>query len=1068
MNMFKKPASRLVDWSVAGVLAVIAAVVYFVSMADYMMPGSSARLLSIWQGLTKTDLVVHPLGSAVAGSLGNVNLMGPIFGAISVICLYMLVSFFIYERINDADGERHAAITARIGGVVAAVVFMFTPAVHSAATHLEPRLFDIALALCAFALFIPAGRAASKGVSLALTALAGVIVGVGLVDAPVFLPLVFFGVAVAWMTSLRREEKPYYAATTFLAIALIAFTVGAAFCEGGFQALVRSHSKIVVGWFGRGRWGVGPVASLLFVVSLLASRFSFNQRSNLSLLLFHLLMTFLAIIECASPLSPSEVMRPFGELPVASCALVSVLIGYIAAYWWFVPHAQYKDVEGREGDLIPKIVPSLAYVVGGLLVMVVVFTLGFEISAFDGRSGAFADRVADRVIKEMGDRTWLVTDGTLDDHLRQAAVRAQKHIELVNLRRDDDKYREELESRIASGAIGGDVNTNELAAALSVDVWRFLTRWLEIDSAVSDKLASFGYPDLWVGAQMTPVPGFFLCGGVDFKPNWSEFEAVDSLLDVPDNWGSHQDIDRATEDPVLALKRNLRRHLGMMANNRGVWLLDENKAGAAAEAFGFFDLALSKIDCDNVCALFNAFELSAKGEEAAKKHLKEYRTRIESIVKDPDRRYRLLPLGNYYGYVRNVEVFVRLGATWAKSGRPGEALSYLRRAVDFVPNERRAAVMNMMAALMANDSDSVKSREMYESVLSSDAENHDALIGLMRLELIDGDKEKAIGYLKRAVDAAGDDPRALVEIAMLSLMENRLDDAKTALRKATDADRGNLQAWSLLAAVTIQQIDAEKDQAKVKVYERELKDEILRTMEKQARSPSDYYLQTTRAFVLMRQGNDKRREARDALIAASRDRPDVGATSDLILQLDISLDDTEDAERQARQVLSRNYKAPLANYVMGSLALKNGDLAKAETFLRQSVAGKKPVVLALNDLAEVLRRTRRYDEAESVARKAIAEEPQLYVAWETLGAILMDANKDLDEAEKCVRKACDLSKDANGREADVRMLISLARIQIKKGDTVRGKVTFRKVQSRIDELSDYERKEFEEFRKSVR
>jgi tetratricopeptide (TPR) repeat protein len=218
----------------------------------------------------------------------------------------------------------------------------------------------------------------------------------------------------------------------------------------------------------------------------------------------------------------------------------------------------------------------------------------------------------------------------------------------------------------------------------------------------------------------------------------------------------------------------------------------------------------------------------------------------------------------------------------------------------------------------------------------------------------------------------------------------------------------------------------------------------------------------------MRKGEEHRREARNAFVAAAQDRPDIAATGDMILGLDISLNDTEHAERQARDILRRNRKAPLANYVMGSLALQKGEYAQAEAFLRRAADAPRPVTLALNDLAEVLRRNKNFTEAERYARQAVAAEPRLYVAWETLGAILLDANGDLDEAEASVRKACELSKDENGRDADVRMLVTLARVQLARGDTVHGKTTLRMVQKRIDELSAFERSEFEELRKSAR
>jgi len=167
-------------------------------------------------------------------------------------------------------------------------------------------------------------------------------------------------------------------------------------------------------------------------------------------------------------------------------------------------------------------------------------------------------------------------------------------------------------------------------------------------------------------------------------------------------------------------------------------------------------------------------------------------------------------------------------------------------------------------------------------------------------------------------------------------------------------------------------------------------------------------------------------------------------------------------------VLRRNRGAPLANYVMGSLALGRGEIDDAVVYLHKAADASQPVPLALNDIAEALRRRRDYAEAERYARKAIKAAPSLYVAWETLGSILMDQGVNLDEAESCIRKACDLSKAKNGHEADIRMLISLARVQLKRGDKQHAKISIRKVQNRISELSDFERREFEEVKKRVR
>ena len=808
-------------------------------------------------------------------------------------------------------------------------------------------------------------------------------------------------------------------------------------------------------------------ATLPFAVLLFSSRRAFTEQSGWTQWLFHLAMTFVAVLAIATPLAPASLMRPSGVLPVAAVLFVAVTAGYLTVYWHlqFSAAVRINESTAEDKGAPRRIGRLLASVAGAVLAVAIVFTVLLDLFSFEKNAGAFADKAAEKVLADLGTRTWLVTDGTLDDHLRLAAARLGRELNLICLDRDlDSDYLADLGALVREKQVGGARNA-ELALSLSLGVLPFVQDWFAADPAVAQTVAIFGASDLWYAAKVTPVPEFFFFGGdparePDWAASWAEFK---DILAAPQGWGSYRLWQ--SEDPVEKMRLNLRRHLGLVANNRGVWLQD---AGREEEAFDMYERGLREIDADHVCALFNEFEQARAGLARAAARKNELEKALKAIVDDTNRRYRLWALGNYYGYIRSPEIFIRLGFTWARSGRPGEALSQIRRAIDFIPTDNRRTVLNMMAALYASEHDARKSREVYESVLADDATNHDALIGLMRLELLDGSSEKAMEYLRQATAAAGDDPRANIENALLHLMRNELAEAKTLLRKVTEADHGNLQAWSLTAAVTMQQIDASKDEKEKVALAKELEDQILPTMEKQARTPNDYYVQTTRAFLLMRKGAEHRREARNAFVSAAQDRPDIAATGDLILGLDIALNDTEHAERQARDILRRNRRAPLANYVMGSLALQKGEYAEAEAFLRRAADAPRPVALALNDLAEVLRRNRNYVEAERYARQAVAAEPRLYVAWETLGAVLLDAKGNLDEAESAVKKACELSKDENGREADVRMLVTLARVQLARGDAVHGKTTLRMVNKRIDELSAFERSEFEELRKSAR
>lgn len=1067
MSVEESKVSWKFEWAAALGLGAAAAALFFLSMADYVFPGESAHLMAVWKGLDAGSFNQYPLAAFFAKLFGAGNAFAPVCGVVAVVALYHVVAGFVRGRVFEDGQMWDPVVGGRVAGIGAALVFMFTPAVREAATHLEPRIFDVAWALLAFAALIPFASA-PKAVAWTLPVLVGAMAGMGLADSPLFLALLPLYFCAVWTVATARGQnaKGYGHATAFVFAYMIAFAFYAPSATGDFSAMCAAHKDAVKLYVGPKNWlFVALFATLPFVVSLFSSKKAFNESGGWTQWLFHVAMTFVSIIAVATPLSPSSLMRPYGALPVATSAFAAFTAGYLAVYWFMQSTSQTMHVnESLDSSRLAAIGRRIAWVAGGVFATAIVFTILLNLFSFDSGRGAFADAVAKRLVADLGERKWFVTDGTLDDHIRFAAASEGREVNLVCLQRDvEQEYIEELSAVVKTNQVGGARN-KDLLLSLSLGVLTFIQDWFAADPGVAAQVAVWSVPDLWQTGELKPVPELLFFGGDPARePDWSAWKELDQLLSAPKGWGSYR--LQKNEDPVERMRLGLRRHMGLTANDRGVWLQD---AGRDDEAFALYELVLNEIDADNVSALFNEFEMARAGHRGASAKKRELEAALKAISAVPDRRYRIMALANYYGYIRSPEVFMRLGFSWARFGRPGEALRQVRRAADLVPSDSRASVMNMMASLYASEDDVRRSREVYEEVLAKDSVNHDALIGLMRLALADGDNEKAEEYLRKATEAAGDDPRSTVEVAMLRMMQGRLDESKALLRKATDADRANLQAWSMLAAVTMQQVDAAKDEAARSKLMKELKNDILPTMEKQARSPSDYHLMTTKAFMLMREGSDRAKEARDALVAASKDRPDIASTSGMILGLDIRLNDTADAERQARVTLRRNRKDPMANYVMGSLALQKGAYEEAEAFLRRSVSARRPVVLAYNDLAEVLRRGGRLEEAEGFARKAVETDPSLYVAWETLGSILLDAKGNLDEAEKCIRKACELSKSKEGREEDVRMLISLARVQIARGDAIHGKTTIRRVQSRIGELSEYEKAEFEELRKSAR
>lgn len=1064
---------KFIDAIIATALGAVALVLFLATKAGYSFPSvdgaGGAHLEVLWRGLDTSSQRAYPLMQSFASVFGAGNASAAIFGALSVVLVYILTALFIRRCMRGVERPpAQISLLARLAGCVAAVVFMFTPAVHEASTHLEPRLFAFFWAMLT-ALVVMAYPALPSKIALVIPVLAGWMCAAGLCDSALFLAILPLYVIMLWSLAAGSRGKPWMCVATFILVFLVAFFIRAARVSDSIVTMLRTTKASLVGYFEPEGWlFVLIFATIPFLVAVLAGRRSLRDDGYIAQALSHAALTFATIIAVATPLSPSAQMAKYAILPVAPSAYAAFTAGYLVAYWLLKSKTVISVHEADSNRIFPKISRPIAFSMLGIFAAVMLIATIINVFSFDPQRGSFADVAAEKALDEMGERSWLVTDGTLDDHLLLAAEKRGKELHLISLVRDkDDAYLKRLADEIRAAKLGGDKNEDLLIWLDTLGVLTFIQHWFEAaPDEVKAKVAIWGYPDL--APEIECLPEFMFFGAdqaraVDWPKEWAAFEEV---LWAPEGWGSYKIYEE--KNPMDRERLNLRRHMGMIANNYAVMLQDK---GRTAEAFAMYELVLNKIDADNICALINELDLAGAGVKEAVAKQRHLQGRIQSIIADQKRRYDMRRLPAYYGFVRNPMMFSQIGLALARSGRTGEALKNLSRAMELVDVDKRTGMLNAMAAIYADSSDIAKSREIYQGILAKDPENHDALMGMMRLALMEGDSATALQFLEKANTVSGDDPRADSERAMLAMMKGDLAAAKDYLRKATDADPANLRLWNFMANIVAQQFDATKDEKQRAALMKEIEDVILPSMDKHATNPADYYVQTTRALVLMRKGADKRKDARDALVAAASNNPaaaDAAKTTDMILGLDISINDTEDAERQAIAVLRRNSKAPLANYVMGSLALQKGDYVQAEAFLRRSADAPQPVALAMNDLAEVLRRSDRLEEAEKYARKTVAAAPALYVGWDTLGAIILARKGDLAEAEKCANKACELSKDENGNEADVRMLITLARVQFAKGDTLRAKGTLRKVQTRIDELSPYEKQEFEELRKSTK
>lgn len=1080
---------RLVDWLTAGVIGAAALGVYFALFADYAYPGESATLVSSLSGLETLPAAKYPVMMWLVRLLGAGSWIPPVFGALSAFFVFTIVTSFLRDRLGGDFSPESVASVSRLGGAAAALVFAFNPSVISSATHLDACLIDAAWTLAALAL-LPLSARAPKSVAWAVPLAVGAMAGAGAADTAAAVTMSPVFLLAVWSWSVSRKGKGYIAASFFVAAFLTAFIWVVVSGCGGFSGYYNVQKALVRLWrHTDGTFAVLIFSMLPFAVALFSARKAFSGEPEKIDNIFHGLMTLFSAIALASPFSPSSVLGRAQHHPVLTVAMVALVVGYLLAYWRSLSvtsRVANESVENSAKEAKSHRTFGVA-LLGSYAVFLVLSVPVAAITGFDSGAGKFADAVADRVVADLGDRAWFVTDGTLDSHLRLAAKRAGRELNLVCLQRDGDKkYIEELAETLKAKGLGAYVERLDRYGIL-----RFLQDWLSTDRNVAAKLAVWGAPDLWHYAPgLRPVPEF-LFYGADPSRTLIDLEGrakfADEVLPAEEGWGSFRlheeksDLDRR--------RLNLRRHLGFVTCNVGSSEhaearkldnagLKDDAAKRYDSAFDCYELVLRKLDADNVSALFNELELLVRENRKANSKKKEILSALEAMRADETRRYDLGRLGLVYGYLQNPGIIVRQGLGEIRHGSYEQGVSQIRRAMDLVSVEQSDwTQLNILAPLYASGgaSNRTKAEKIYTSELERNPSNRVALVGLARLAMLNGDNDSAIRLLEQATAGAEGDPGSYVDIATLRMMRGELAVAKDLLLKATDSAPNNMKAWSLLAAVDMQMLDAlasVEDEAAREVRRKELEDElnkiVVARMEKI--NPDDPQVASVKAFIKMRKGGEENlRSARDELKRVADASGTEGGMGDIVLGLDIRLNDKDDAEERALGRLRDDPENPLANYVVGSVALGRGELDTAEKHLRVAVGGKNPNLMALNDLAEVLRMKKNYADAEKYARAATVAAPQLYVVWETLGSILLDAGDDAHvfEAESCIVKACEMSKEANGDPADPRMLISLARVQVRLGKDTDARRTLRALKKFSKGLEEADKKKLMEVMKLV-
>ncbi|MBP5321667.1 MAG: tetratricopeptide repeat protein [Kiritimatiellae bacterium] len=1067
----------------------LAAVVYLCTLSGGLFPGESASLVSLLTGIETRALPHHPLFTSIIGTLSHIpifplplrlNLFSMICTIVSAGLLYRLVNQLVYDLIEEEHAVQYAEQASTWAAGVSAAAYLFSAPVWQAATRLQYQSFDLLFAVAVASVLMAYIHRRQNW----LLALFAVLWGLFTVETAVAIPLapVYLGFLIYILFKCRRLTWHRVAWILVLAIgfALAVFWLNAShfyatlekdlipFKSTGevVQAIVKANVATVKGFLPSDGWLVVLLlAPVPWLASVIVSFKTLNNERLLSHYALHIVLFLIIVFDLLNlSFTPFGACEQTGQLPNFLATMVALTAGYLAAYLFLMHKVHHARRTSNTSRFVRKTGEWLGLTLFYPCLIVVALGAALNWSSCSGRRGAYADRCAKEILDRMGSRTWFISDGALDPHLKVMAQMRKMELNLISLNRDTDPiYLKQLTKLVEEKQLLPESSMRRMRHTLELGVLPFIQDWFASDKELEKKVAVLGVPDFWYSAGLTPVPEYLFFGGSrDIKKDFADKNPFESHLSF---W---QEMDKVLapnakhlDDPVIALRAGLRRHMGFVANNLGVMLEDLDRPD---DAFKTYSYVHTTIDPTNISSLFNRYMMARNGVKAAvlqkdaiERELKEFMANLKG------NKYPLWSLSRFYGYIRSPELFAKLGWGWALSGQTGAALAGIDQAIKLVPeSERDLARKQATAAVYSLFDEKQKSKMAYEDILKTDPNNQAALLALAKMAIAEGATEVAKDYLSRA--AKTDLPAGAlgVEWATIHLMNDDLAHARLTLQETTDLQPKNLQAWSMLAMIQLTQNELE-----------DLEKVTLPKMVSIAGSDNDYYVQVIRAQIATKRIEEIRKKAiadktpvtpesptgkkitalqhaaREGYIQASILRQDVVAVKDKILQLDIEMNDAANAELHARQVLRVNRKHYLANYVLGSLRLQQNEYEGAEDFLRASVADK-PTPAALNDLAEVLRRLKKYEAAEQYAREAIKANETLYTAWETLACILLESGGDLNEAEAAVNHSLQLF------DKDLRIKITLARILLKKGDFERARSLIGQIKSRQSELGPFD------------
>lgn len=1041
------------------VVAGVAALVFGATLSRYVYPGTSADLLAqhgglfflrspdhpLW-GLLFEQMTRLPLGSWIT----RISWLSAVFGVVAVVLLYHVMTALLSRIANPTDlTGRQARVLACVGGSVAALALCFSSPFWIVATRPYNATFDIALFLGAMALLL---SYAGSRATLRLYLLAFVW-GLGTVEYATF--IIFTPLFVLTLALLMWQEghlRPLPIGVTALCgvLGLSLYLVTAWSFYGSDGYLIKDYPNFfrIIWFMWRDQYRLialslpreGWLLILLttgipWLIGSGMSRRGMNDEPRWSDYALHLILSAICGLVLLNGAIAPWALLGHARLLVMPYVLTAALTGYLAAYWL----RQLMAWGARSANgLLRGLMRASGVAVGVLLIGATAAAPFRNYRAVDSKPAAVLEECA-AIVRDAasGDggtssRVWVVSDGMMDNLLRVVAHRRKRDLSVLDLRNDNNEgYRRYVATLF---------DAPRLKNLARIGLTPLLRELMQRDgNSIANRTVVFGLQGPWTMLDRIAIPDRLVTRGV---------RSIDDV-DLMSVYAQHQRFwarigprlqairrSTAVADPVAHLARRLLQQASLMANNLGVLLED---AAREPEAFAAYREA-RKLLPGNISTLLNMNRMLDQGFESER----EEALRAElAALKESDQRFDIMLLSSAYGFVREPEAFSGIARIWALTGQPRMATESLQRALDLVGVDREKMLKADLAGLYLEQSRDEESEALYYELLVENPEDRQALMGLARIEARKGNFKEADALLTRARKAGGAADAIALERAIYLLERGDNQAARDLLEPLLREEEERIPVWTLFCSALTRLGDWD---ALERAAER------LRYVSGGAGLVSE--VEGTLAI-----RNANLRAARRHFADALNEQPGRVRLLDIAMRVDLVMGQYPAAVKGARAILQLDRSHALANYVIGASRLSDGEIDLAEDALRQSLARKR-LPQALNDLAWLLVRKQEYDEAEKLAREAVAVLPGMYQAWDTLGEIRLKQDR-LAAAEAALQKALALGQDRMG------VLLHMAQLQAAKGDTPQAREIMAMIADKTGRLSSTAKAEYDRLQRDL-